>query len=195
MQGVVGGHRGCTGLSGRGREQAEALRDRLVATGFQADAIATSLLPRAIETAEILAGGLGFPTSDIISQCDLCELHAGEGDGLSWEVFDAQYGSWDPMDHPDKPRSPGGESMYELVERVGPAVEALVDDHAGGTVLVPCHGGVITGVTVALLGMPLRWIADLRNTSVTELVKHNGTWRLCRVNDAAHLELNGLATA
>ncbi len=49
---VVGGHRGCTGLTDRGVRQAKALRDRLARTGELAGAAAvlTSVLPRAIET-------------------------------------------------------------------------------------------------------------------------------------------------
>ncbi|HZI36988.1 MAG TPA: phosphoglycerate mutase family protein, partial [Acidimicrobiia bacterium] len=54
---VVGGHRGCSGLTDRGVRQAKALRDRLTETGelAAATAVLTSVLPRAIETADIIA--------------------------------------------------------------------------------------------------------------------------------------------
>ncbi len=63
---VIGGHRGCTGLSELGRRQAAALRDRLASTGELASATAlwSSILPRAVETADIIApaiGGAGAP--------------------------------------------------------------------------------------------------------------------------------------
>ena len=59
--GILGGHDGCQGLSDLGREQVGELRDRLAATGELADASAlySSMMPRAIETAEILAPALG----------------------------------------------------------------------------------------------------------------------------------------
>ena len=87
---IVGGHEGCRGLSDRGRRQVEALRDRLVATGeLRADALYASVLPRAIQTAEILAPALGG--LDVRQDCDLCEHHPGEGDGLTWAEFEERY--------------------------------------------------------------------------------------------------------
>ena len=59
----VGGVRGpdrVPGLTERGRRQVEALGDRLAPTGelAGADALYASVLPRAIETAELLAPAL-----------------------------------------------------------------------------------------------------------------------------------------
>ena len=58
---VVGGHEGCSGLTDRGVLQAKALYERLARTGELAGATAllTSVLPRAIQTAEIIAPALG----------------------------------------------------------------------------------------------------------------------------------------
>ncbi len=52
-QGFLSGHDTCKGLSATGRAQVESLRDRLVATGElgAVDAVYTSILPRAIESA------------------------------------------------------------------------------------------------------------------------------------------------
>src|SRR5215218_4057333 len=82
--GFLGGHRGCQGLSARGRVQAGALRDRLAATGELADASAlyASEMLRAIETAEIIRPALG--ELDVISDCDFCEGHPGDADGMRW---------------------------------------------------------------------------------------------------------------
>src|SRR5437763_12698127 len=61
FHGVIGGPRGCTGLTDRGREQANALRDFLAVSGrVRADVLLSSVIPRAIETAEIIAPGLGI---------------------------------------------------------------------------------------------------------------------------------------
>src|SRR4051794_30023408 len=81
--GVIAGIEGCTGLSDLGRRQAEALRDRLSAAPIQVDVVRTSLLPRAIETAEIIAPALGGHLGPAERDCDLCELHPGACDGMT----------------------------------------------------------------------------------------------------------------
>jgi probable phosphoglycerate mutase len=187
---IVGGHLGCTGLTDLGRRQATALRDRLVGVPMSVDGIVTSVLPRAIETAEILASGFGVDVGSIPRWCGLCERHPGEGDGLSWDVFVERYGAIDPFDDPERPLSPGGESYRDLVSRVSTVVEQLAEEHRGKTVLVVSHGGVIQAATLTLLGLPPRWLApDLANTGLTEWVMNrDGIWLLGRFNDAAHLE-------
>ncbi|HEY3844167.1 MAG TPA: phosphoglycerate mutase family protein, partial [Acidimicrobiales bacterium] len=56
VNGVVGGMRGCRGLTELGRAQVLALRERLIRTGELkgAGALYSSTLPRAIETAALL---------------------------------------------------------------------------------------------------------------------------------------------
>jgi probable phosphoglycerate mutase len=187
---IVGGHLGCTGLTDLGRRQTTALRDRLVAAALPVDGIVTSVLPRAIETAEILATGLGVDPGEVPQLCGLCERHPGEGDGLSWDVFVERYGAIDPFDDPERPLSPGGESYRDLLSRAATVVEQLANEHRGKTVLVVSHGGVILAATLRLLGLEPRWLApELANTSVTEWVRNrDGIWLLGRFNDAAHLE-------
>jgi broad specificity phosphatase PhoE len=189
-QGIVGGHSGCTGLAAAGQVQAGALRDRLVASKFQVDVILTSLLPRAVETAGIVAGGLGVDIATIPQRCDLCERHPGEGDGLSWEEFVERYGAIDPQTHPDQEPSPGGESLTMFHDRVAGTVAQIADEHEGQRVLLVCHGGVILQATLALLGIvPRRLAPDISHTSITEWVRdREGRWLLVRFNDAAHLE-------
>jgi len=190
-RGIVGGHRGCTGLTEMGRRQTEALRDRLVSAAFSADAIVTSMLPRAIETAEILAKGIGIPAGGIPQYCDLCERHPGEGDGLTWEGFVHRYGTFDPLAEPDRALSPGGESYNTFLQRVRVALNRLADDHRDETVLVVSHGGVILAGVLVLLGLTPSWVTtEIANTSLTEWVRDDsGRWLLSRFNDAAHLEV------
>ena len=58
---IVAGHVGCTGLTERGRRQVAALAERLRRTGELegAAALYSSVLRRAVETAEILRPALG----------------------------------------------------------------------------------------------------------------------------------------
>lgn len=187
---VVGGPTGCTGLSERGRRQAEALRDRLRRTGeVSADVLLASSLPRAVETAEILAPALD--ASEVVRDCDLCELHPGECDGLTWEQYDERYGV-DMASDPYAPMSPGGESLAEFNVRVGRALTGLARRNEGANIVVACHGGVIIGSLICFLELPAQrppaadvWV---ENTSLTEWHRRSdGRWRLVRFNDAAHL--------
>ena len=56
---IIGGPKGCTGLTNLGRVQVAALADRLYESGElrQATALYSSVLPRAVETAERLRPG------------------------------------------------------------------------------------------------------------------------------------------
>ncbi len=189
--GVVAGHRGCVGLSGAGRAQAAALGARLAAAGFRPDVVVTSVLPRAVETAAALTPYLGLDPAVTTRDCDLCERHPGEADGLTWDQLVARYGPLDPTRVPDRPMSPGGESGRMFRQRVRATVERLGADHDGRTVLAVTHGGVILAATLWFLGLSPRSFAnDLANTSVTEWVRPAGRrgWLLHRFNDAAHLE-------
>jgi len=195
---VVGGHRGCTGLSPLGQGQAEALRRRLARTGelAGADVLLTSVLARAIETAEVIAPAVG--TGDLVAKqdCDLCEMHPGEADGLSWEECDRRYGHLDMEADPYRPVSPGGESQAALMLRVAVTLHRLAATHAGQFMVAVAHGGVVDGSLHAFMNLPLRRGFELRtiNTSITEWILpvsgEGGTrrWRLRRYNDASHLE-------
>lgn len=191
VDGIVAGHTGCHGLTERGRAQAEALRDRLLETGeLQADVLLTSLLPRAIETAELLTPALG----DIAARdCDLCELHPGECDGVSWEEYRRRY-AFDMLAEPDRPMSPGGESLAAFQTRVERRVSDLAAEHVGRTSVLVCHGGVISAATLAFLEHAMHGKRPFRlepsYTSITEWVRiESGStnWLLVRYNDSAHL--------
>jgi 2,3-bisphosphoglycerate-dependent phosphoglycerate mutase len=188
--GVVAGHKGCAGLSATGRAQAEALGARLVATRFRPDVLVTSVLPRATETADILARHLRLDPATTARDCDLCERHPGEADGLTWDELRSRYGPLDPVGDPDRPMSPGGESGRSFRRRAWAAVERLAADHEGRTVMAVVHGGVILAVTLRFLGLaPRSFVHDLANTSLTEWVRPaSGPWLMHRFNDAAHLD-------
>lgn len=206
-QRIVGGHEGCTGLSDRGRAQVAALRDRLVRTGELGDDVVlyASLMPRAIETAEILAPALGAPP--VLRECDVCENHPGEGDGMSWDEFEARYpypaGVWDP----DHRRVPGGETWNEMKVRIARAIDGLVERHPGRTVVVATHGGPIVQAMLRFLAIDpsmqerRAWFSP-ENASITEFrhavnpyQRTTLDWEMARFNDHAHIVGNGSEAA
>jgi probable phosphoglycerate mutase len=190
VDGVVGGRSGCTGLSPVGVAEAEALRTRLAHSGELADvaAVYVSILPRALETAAIVAPGLGGLVA--VPDCDLCELHPGEADGLTWAEFSARFGGPDWDVDPDRVLAPGGESWTGFVGRVSTVLGALAERHAGQLVVVFCHGGVVEASIESFLPVDTgRGRLKLRtsHTSLTEWEVATDGWRLLRYNDAAHL--------
>ena len=191
FHGVIGGERGCTGLTPLGREQAEALRDRFARTpALRADVLLASTLPRAIETASIIAPGLGLEIER--QDCDLCEVHTGEADGLTWTEYGARYGSFDMEAEPDRAFAPAGDSWNSFHERVERIVRRIADEYEDRTVVAVCHAGVIGASLRVLLGIPHPGDgARVRPTNTGLTVwEHEPVldqWSLHTFNDASHL--------
>ncbi len=191
FHGVIGGERGCAGLTDLGRAQAEALRDRFARSAdLRADVLLASVLPRAVETASIIAPGLGLEIGG--QECDLCEVHTGEADGLTWAAYADRYGSFDMEAEPDRLFAPSGDSWNSFHERVGRILGRLAAEYEDDTVVAVCHAGVIMASMRLLLGLPPgATSARLRpsNTGLT-LWEHDPVldqWSLHTFNDAGHL--------
>ena len=197
VDGVVGGPLTCSGLSELGRRQAAALRDRLARTGeVRADVLLSSTLPRAAETAEIIAPALGGLVVEQVD--DLVERLPGACDGMTWEEHRSAYRGDDWVFSIYEPLSPGGESFAEFQVRAATALHRIAGSLAGRTIVIACHGGIIEASMISFLGVP-PWTGSgamhQPNTSITEWALDpdahgpRGTlpWRLIRYNDAAHL--------
>lgn len=190
-RGVVGGPIGCTGLTGHGRAQVGALADRLRRTSELTGvaALYASILPRAVETAALVAPALGIDPASLAQDCGLCELHPGAADGLGWAEMAERFGEppWD--DDPTVPIAPGGESWSGFVDRAAGALGLLADRHREQTVVVATHAGVVEAAM--LRWMPVAGRRRLRlhtvHSSITEWELGPFGWRLLRYNDAAHL--------
>ncbi len=190
---IIGGMKGDTGLTLRGRAQAEALRDRLAEHGeITADVLIGSTLPRARETAEIIAPALGLP---IMWDDDVQEMRVGDADGLthkdSWDKYGMPAFDFDPF----RPIAPGGENWSQFMLRVACTIHRIINEHQGKTIVVVCHGGVIDGSFAYFLNIntraPLRLEFYPHNTSITHWEQYSfhkrQQWRLVSYNDIAHL--------
>jgi broad specificity phosphatase PhoE len=191
LRGIIAGPQGCRGLTDLGRRQAAALRDRIEATGQpEVDVLLTSLLPRAIETASIIAPALGFES--VPEDCDLCEVHTGEADGLDWAEYTERFGSLDMLTEPERVFAPGGESWNGFHDRVDGAMARLGGEHPGATVMAVSHAGVIAASLRVRFGGPPTGAARLvpSNTGMTvwELDDSTHVWTLRTYDDAQHLE-------
>ena len=192
VSGRIGGHEACTGLTDEGRTQVAAMAARLAATGEldNADVLLASRLGRAQETAAILAPSVGRHPDELVIDCDLCELHPGEADGLLWEEYVDRYEPRDFDVSPGDPFAPGGESWNGFVDRVGRTMERIASDHQGQLVVVATHAGVIEASMLRLLagspeGGPHRRLRlQTEHASLTEWEHSRFGWRLKRYNDA-----------
>jgi broad specificity phosphatase PhoE len=147
---VLAGRMPGVGLSARGRAEIAAVADRLA--GEEIEALYSSPLQRARETAEILSERLELP---IQYREDVLELDFGEWTGLTFDEVraDQRWQAWSNC------RSiatvPSGESMREVQERTVKAVLDLHRTHRDATVVVVSHGDVIRAALLFALGMPL----------------------------------------
>ncbi|MCG8353757.1 MAG: histidine phosphatase family protein [Chloroflexales bacterium] len=181
------------GLTPFGVSQAERLRDRLAATQeIAADVLIASTMPRARQTAEIIAPSLGLP---IIFDDEVQELRFGEADGMTFEGAWAKFGKPDFANHPLRPIAPGGESWGQFTLRVSNALYRIIQEHAGKTIVVVCHGGVIDTSFLYFFQKPSTVLPvvefSTRNTAITHWEQRNRDglirWRLVKYNDTAHL--------
>lgn len=138
-------------LSERGREQAEALAERL-ASGRPFAAFYASDLRRAAETAEVVASRLRL---SVVPHSGLREIDVGSWSGLTRaeisERDPAGFARWagggGMQDH-------GGEAREAFSARVLDAVLEIGARHAGERVLLVAHGGVVRALQRAVLGEP-----------------------------------------
>jgi 2,3-bisphosphoglycerate-dependent phosphoglycerate mutase len=192
---IIGGPVGCTGLTNLGRRQVAALADRLFESGElrKATALYSSVLPRAVESAERLRPVVGpGPTAlgPVRERCDLCEVHPGEADGMDWTELVETFGVPDWDTDPTIPVAPGGESWSSFVVRASDAVRDIVRHHPGELVVAAVHAGVIEATMIAFLGVPPEvyrrgWVRIV-HASMTEWewVPSENRFVLLRFNDA-----------
>ena len=112
-----------------------------------------------------------LPAGPIEEDCDLCELHPGAADGLSWEAYRATYGAWNLLISPTRPFAPGAESWVEFAQRVRATLERLAERFAGQTVVAVTHAGFIVVSVLVLFDIPrpgTRAHLDPGFTSLTE---------------------------
>lgn len=137
-------------LSDLGRAQAERVAERLA--GLSVDAIYSSPLERAMETAEPTAARAGL---EVKQDAGLLECDFGEWTGASLAEL-AGLPQWQTVQHsPSSFRFPNGESFSQMQARIVGALEALCAAHAGGVVVCFSHADPIKAAVAHALGTHL----------------------------------------
>jgi probable phosphoglycerate mutase len=177
-------------LSAEGCIQAELLRDRLKT--YPVDALYSSNLVRAVQTAQIVNTALELP---IIIREELKEISFGLMEGKSDKYNDEHF-----RDFKEEQRKlledipyPGGENGTMVYERAMPVIQEIVQSGKKNIVVIT-HGGIIRVLLAALFGRSQagRFLfgVSLENTGITQLIynQSNDRFYLERFNDFAHLE-------
>lgn len=194
-EGTTGGPLSCMGLTDKGREQAARLRDRLSLPPVftYPHPVYSSVLPRAVETATIIAEAFG--TVPVYQDCGLCSWHIRpEWEGKTWDEVFRLYNI--PGGGAFRPFQEGAESWAELVARAGKSLMTIAQRHHGETSIVVCHKEVVEASLMVFGNLPLNPSFDttVDNASLTEWVTDGDPsawpgprWTLVRFNDTAHL--------
>jgi probable phosphoglycerate mutase len=181
-------------LTPLGVRQAERLRDRLATTSeIKPDVFIASTLPRARQTAEIIAPALGLP---LVLDVDFEEWRTEDG-SLSPEEFTARVKEIPDGQMPFFRWVPGCENWLEFSIRADTAFNRLVREHAGKTIVLVCHANIIEASMAFFLGLsgaPLQRLNVLPgHASLTHweqevpLAGFLSEWLLDYYNDRTHL--------
>jgi broad specificity phosphatase PhoE len=145
-------------------------------------------LSRTRRTAEAIFDA-GYPPRALTPEPDLIEQHLGDWQGLAHAALPsllsrAAHAFW-PLAGEERP--PGGESMTDVIHRVGHALERLALEYDGEDVVVISHGGTIRAAVAHALGIGADAALHLsvQNLSLTRLERHEQAWRVVSVNEHA----------
>jgi len=163
-----------TSLSERGRAQVASLAPLL--SGLGAEAVWTSPLARARETAELIASALGDLPLHVDE--DLTEIDYGAWEGQTFRelMADAAYHAY--VRDPETAAAPGSrESLADVRDRVLGVLTRIAADRPGGRSIVVSHGDPIRLVLAACLGLSAREMRRLRvDTGAASAIEATGDW-------------------
>jgi broad specificity phosphatase PhoE len=146
-------------LSRKGREQALETAGRLA--GLPVDAVYSSDLSRAVETAEAIAKMHGL---DVAMDPAFREIDQGEWTGLPVAEIQQRWPElWGAARHYNS--RPGGESPQQVRRRALEGLRRVVERHPHGTVVIASHGGTIRWLSAEVLGYDDHASARLRGLS------------------------------
>ncbi len=141
-------------LNARGLAQAETFAASLGGKHF--DALYTSDLARAYQTAQVIAVCIGLPVQP---DPRLREINQGEWQGRTLDEIKGIYNEGAQARQvtidPVTVRAPGGESVWEVSQRMAQAADDIARRYPDGTVLVVGHGLALATLYCQAENIPL----------------------------------------
>lgn len=173
-------------LSDTGRKQARFLAERFPVR--QLDAIYTSDLDRAKETAECVGKWLGLT---VCPEKAFRELSFGDWEGLTYQEISSRWPEEAEklFTAPDELVIPHGETFQDLQKRALDKIYSLYEKHIDQTVAVFAHGAINKTILAGLMHIPLHYLWSLRqdNTAVNILRLDDGYVMVELINSTSHL--------
>lgn len=174
-------------LNQNGLKQARALGDAL--KGQKLDAIYSSPLSRAVQTAEEIAK---FQNLNVDVEDGFLDLSYGEWQGVSHEEVKARHPELDKKWHeqPHLLRFPGGESLDDVRERSMNALKRIASKHPDDTIVLVAHRVVNKVVLCAVLDLDNSYFWRIRQDTCCINIFEDAEigYVLHRLNDTCHLE-------
>jgi broad specificity phosphatase PhoE len=174
-------------LSQRGRDQARAAAETF--RRKQISSMYTSPVLRSVETAEIVSEIIGIPFTEAP---ELSDPDCGTWTGMNLEKVRISYPQEHGLmeNHPSQLRFPGGESVFEVYERVSRFILQDLWDHEDGDILLVTHNFIFQVFSMAVLGCHLDNLYNLEmdNGAISEYVRKGDRVILVKVNDNYYLE-------
>ena len=181
------GRRTDPGLSESGHLQARATGRRLLTLPI--DAVYASPLLRARQTAEAIALPHGLPV-ELVD--DLLEVDVGVWDGRAWDEIERTDAQAYRLFQADAGVHPylGGENLSTVQARVVPALDRLMADNLGRTIVAVAHNIVNRSYMAHLLQLPLaRYRAIPQDNCGVNLLRYrDGRVKLVSINTLSHLD-------
>ncbi|HUN39028.1 MAG TPA: histidine phosphatase family protein [Acetobacteraceae bacterium] len=143
-------------------------------------------LTRTRRTAQTIFAA-GYPHAELAEEPGLIEQSLGDWQGLPHAELPArltlpQHAFW-PLAGYETP--PNGESMADVIARVGTTMERLAAAHLGADVVAVAHGGSIRAAVAHALriGPDNALHLSIQNLSLTRLERYPEGWRVACVNE------------
>ncbi len=175
-------------LTERGFAQAK-LTAKYIKENYKVDKVYASDLKRAYATGQAIANAFGV---EITSDSNLREIDAGEWDGVAFdELINSNEDYRFYLEDIGNSKCTGGESVAQLQQRVSEAMNKIVAENDGKTVVVATHATPIRTMQCLWEGKTLDdmknipWVA---NASVTVAEYENGKWKLVKAGESSHLK-------
>jgi len=174
-------------LDETGLKQAELVGQYF--SGMQIDAIYSSPLARARETARAIARLRNLKVEPLEAMID---MSFGNWEGHAHQEIreiDAEtYRQW--VESPHLARLPGGESLDDVRVRSMAALEDLVRDHPGKNLVLVSHRVICKVLICAILGLDNSHFWQItQDTTAINLIQHrNGKYILSFMNETCHLK-------
>ena len=172
-------------LTEKGIKQAEITAEYIL-KNYRIDAIYSSDLIRAIDTARPIADKLGLK---IQTDPRLREIYAGVWQGLLFSEVKEKYKEEYEKYQSDRAncRTLGGEGMSDVLKRVYESLLDIARANPEKDLLISLHNGPLMALQVKLLNVGFNDIKSLANNSITELDFDGESFKVIKFGYNEHL--------